>query len=535
MPREIETTIARETAKRAARPAAVWGALFGILIANEALGYHSNFPTEASKEEFVRTLGSNDALSAIIGPARQVGTLGGFVAWRVFGLLIIVGAVWGLLIATRLLRREEDAGRWELLLAGQTTRRHATAQALAGLAVGWLVLWGLTATGTAVAGAQSSVGIPLSGSLFYATAATASTAMFMAIGALVSQLASSRRQANGIGALVFALCYLIRMVADSGAASADFRWASPLGWVENLQPLTDSQPLALVPIILFTAAAACSAVVLAGRRDLGTAVLSRQRPAAVSTRLLSSPAAFVVRLEQWSALAWIGGLAGLAAVFGVTARSAAAGNVAVDSITQQLNRLGAKPVSPTAAWIGYEFVFLAALLAFAAAGQISTARSEEADGRLDNLLARHVSRGQWLAGRLGFSAAFVLCAGVAAGFGAWLGLGGEVGFGSMMQAGLNAAVPALFILGLGTLLYGVAPRVAAPALYAVILWSFLVEIIGSGITSNHWLLDTAVLTHLGPVPATGLHWTAIGWLIGFAVVAAAAGASAFTRRDLVAA
>ena len=72
----------------------------------------------------------------------------------------------------------------------------------------------------------------------------------------------------------------------------------------------------------------------------------------------------------------------------------------------------------------------------------------------------------------------------------------------MMQAGLNITVPALFILGLGILLYGLVLRLAAPILYTVILWSFLIEIIGSGITSNHWLLDTAVLTHLGPVPAT---------------------------------
>jgi len=154
---------------------------------------------------------------------------------------------------------------------------------------------------------------------------------------------------------------------------------------------------------------------------------------------------------------------------------------------QQLGRLGAHPVSPAAAWIGYEFVFLAALLAFGAAAQISAVRSEEADGQLDNLLARHLDRSRWLAGRLGFSVALVLACGLAAGAGGWLGIAGRtsaVGFAAMMQAGLNAAVPALFVLGLGTLLYGLAPRLAAPVLYAAILWSLLVEIIGSSITSN---------------------------------------------------
>lgn len=69
----------------------------------------------------------------------------------------------------------------------------------------------------------------------------------------------------------------------------------------------------------------------------------------------------------------------------------------------------------------------------------------------------------------------------------------------------------------------------------MILWSFLIEIIGSSITSNRWLLDTAMLTHFGPVPATGLHWTALASLTGFGVIAALAGLAAFSRRDLAAA
>jgi ABC-2 type transport system permease protein len=93
--RQAATTIAWTTAKRAARSGAVWGALFGVLVANEALSYHKNFPTVASRENFAHTIGSNSALTAIIGPARQVDTIGGFVAWRVFGLLIIVGAAGG--------------------------------------------------------------------------------------------------------------------------------------------------------------------------------------------------------------------------------------------------------------------------------------------------------------------------------------------------------------------------------------------------------------------------------------------------------
>jgi ABC-2 type transport system permease protein len=512
--------------------------LFGVLVGYDALGYHKSFPTAALRAKYAATFGNNAGLNAVIGPARRLDTVGGEVAWRMFGLLVIVGVIWGLLTATRLLRREEDAGRWELLLAGQTTRRRAAGQAAAGLAAGWIVLWALTAAFTAAAGSSPNVGFPVSASLFYATAVTASAAMFLAIGALASQLAPTRRQANGLAAAVFAVAYLIRMAADGVAGLAWMRWASPLGWVENLHPLTGSQPLALVPIILLIAAAAGAAVALAGRRDLGAAVLARRQQAQARTRLLGGPAPLVIRLERWVALSWVAGLALLALVFGVVARSAATGNFGVQAIEQTVGRLGGHPAGAAAAWMGYEFLFIAALVAFAAATQISGARGEEAEGHLDNLLARPVSRGTWLADRLGFAVVLVLAAGLASGLGGWIGVAtrhGGVGFGAMMQAGLNVAVPALFILGLGTLLYGLLPRLAAPVLYALVLWSFLVEIIGSTITSNHWLIDTAVLSHLGPVPASSLDWTAIAWLTGLGVICALAGLVALNRRDLVAA
>jgi len=105
----------------------------------------------------------------------------------------------------------------------------------------------------------------------------------------------------------------------------------------------------------------------------------------------------------------------------------------------------------------------------------------------------------------------------------------------MLRAGFNVAVPGLFVLGLGALLYGLVPRLAAPTLYLLVLWSFLVETIGTSITSNHWALDTAILTHLGPVPAADLHWSAIAILLGAAMIAAVAGVAAFNRRDLAAA
>lgn len=526
--------VALTTGRRAARSGAVWGALFGLLIFDEASRYYSDMPTAEARRSLAETFGDNRSIAAVIGPARHLDTIEGYVAWRMFGLLIIVGAIWGLLLATRLTRGEEDAGRWEVLLAGRTNRRHAAAQAIGGLATGLLVLWALTAALTVAVGLRSDVRFPVQSSLFYATASTASAAMFLAIGALAGQLGSTRRQANGLAGCVFAASYLVRMVADASSGSEWMRWASPLGWVENLQPLVGSRPLALLPILVLTAGAAWGAVVLAGRRDVGAGVLSRDREVAPDTRLLTGPALFAVRLERWVATAWIAGLAALAVVFGAVARSAAEAEVGVKGIEEAVERLGGEQ-GGVAGWIGYEFLYLAALVAFVAAGQVGAIRREEAEGRLDNFLARALSRHRWLLGRLGLATAIVAIASLACAAGGWIGVAGgqsDVGAAAMLEAGVNVGVPAIFVLGLGTLLLGVLPRLAVPILYTFVLWSFVIEIVGSSVATNHWLLDTAVLSHLGPVPATDLRWGAIAWLTGLAVVGAALGVAAFERRDL---
>jgi len=139
--RRATTVVAVTSAKRAARPGVVWGLVFGVTIAATMKSYTSSFPTAASRANLLRTFQGNAAFEALFGLLRHLDTVAGYTAYKDSMTIIIVGAVWGLLIATKLLRGEEDAGRWDLLVAGQTTRAGATAQTALGLAVGAVALW----------------------------------------------------------------------------------------------------------------------------------------------------------------------------------------------------------------------------------------------------------------------------------------------------------------------------------------------------------------------------------------------------------
>ncbi len=224
-------------------------------------------------------------------------------------------------------------------------------------------------------------------------------------------------------------------------------------------------------------------------------------------------------------------------MLGLVAESAAEavkGSTVIDDV---IGRLGGS-ASGASAYLGLTFVFAAALLAFAAAGQVGAAHDEEADGRLDNLVARPVARRRWLAGRLGVATVFVVLAAALMGAAAWIGAATQhtgVGFDRLLVAGVNIAPPALLVLGVGSLLFGLWPSLAVPLTYGLVAWSFLVELIGSIVTTNHWLLDLSLIHHMAPAPATDPHWSSAAVMIVAGLVAALAGAVAFDRRDLASA
>ena len=154
--RSAGAVVALVAARKAARSGVLWGLIFGVAIASSEISYVKIYPNAAQRDALAAAYGSNKAMSALFGPAPQLQTVGGFTAFKISMTLMVLGAVWGLLTSTRLLRGEEDAGRWDLLLGGPTTPRRAAAQGIAGLGVGALTLWVTTAIITALSGRDST-------------------------------------------------------------------------------------------------------------------------------------------------------------------------------------------------------------------------------------------------------------------------------------------------------------------------------------------------------------------------------------------
>ena len=186
--RSPRTVIARFIARRSLCSAVLWGYVFGAYVASKTVGYAKAYPTAEARAKIAHNFGSSSGLDALLGVPHHLETITGYAAWVSLGVVTIIGAIWALLLATKYFRGEEDSGRSEILLAGQTTAPRAAGNILLGLGASFLTLYAVTAVVFVVIGQLHSIGFGVGSALFFALASVSGAALFLAIGAFTSQL-----------------------------------------------------------------------------------------------------------------------------------------------------------------------------------------------------------------------------------------------------------------------------------------------------------------------------------------------------------
>jgi ABC-2 type transport system permease protein len=534
-----QLTIARFTSRRTVRSGALWGLVFGVYVYDNAFAFDSIAPTDAKRDQLLGTMAGNAGLKALLGDTHQITTRGGFTDWRAIGVTALVASVWGLLAATKALRGEEAAGRWELFLAGQTTPRRASANVLAGLGAGVLAMCGLTALLTALVGARPNVGISVGQSLLFAVAVVAGAAMFAAVGALASEVMPSPARAAGLSAVVFGAAFMLRALGDATTSAHWLVYLSPLGWVEQVRPLTHAQPFWLLPIFGLVAVCAAATVLLADR-DLGASLLADKDTTAPRMGLLGSPVLFAVRLSWAAITGWLTATVVTGLLYGSLAKSTGqdfASSSTLRKFTGNLTHVAQRQLqlAGTRVFAGIIFLILMTLIMAYVASAMGKVREDEAEGYLDNLVVRRVSRPRWLSGRAGLILAVLATAGILGGAAFWAAAASQqagLSLRDLLLAGINSAAPAALLLGIGVLALGFTPRLTAVACWGILAWAFLLDMLGSAINVNHWLMDTSLLHHLALAPAVNPNWRIAGTYLAAGCAAALLGGWRFTQRDL---
>ena len=507
----------------------VFAYLFAIYAYIQPAGFHNAYPTLVDRLAFARTFAGNDALRLFYGYPYAVTTVSGYTAWRVGGTLVIAAAAFGVLASVRALRADEDAGRTEIVLASPVGRRTVFFAAIGAIGAGTVLLWLAESVGFVVAG------LPVGGSAYLALATVSVVPVFVGIGALASQLAPTRRMALEVGGAAIGLCWLLRVVADTWRGGTWLRWATPLGWAEELRPFTGTHPFALLLAVGGTVVLLAIAVRIAATRDIGTGLLPARDTADPHARLLSSVEGQALRSERGTLAVWAVCLAALAVILGMIAASISSAGISA-SLQRDIAKLGSGSITTASGYVAFVFIIFILAVCLFVCGQVGAARQDEADGRLETLLAQPVSRRRWLLGRVTIAALAAAGLSLLVGLLTWAGAasqGVHISLPRMLEAGANCLPVALLFLGIATLAYAVVPRASVGIAYGLVAAAFLWYLVGSLLSVPKWLIDVTPFQHIGLVPTQAFRPDAAAIMVMIGLGGTVAGLTVFRHRDLV--
>jgi polyether ionophore transport system permease protein len=510
----------------------IWVLALTSITLGTAAAFATLYPTTASRLQFALGVGSNPALTALVGPLFDPRSLGGLVAWRLGSLGAVLVGLMCLFAVVRHTRAEEEAGRLELVGAGVVGRR-------APLTAGLLVAMGAAlAVGVVVAGGLAAIGLPLGGSVALGLALTSAGWMFAAIAAVTAQMTEGARAASAIAAAALGASFMLRAAGDS-AGDGSLRWLSwlsPIGWTQQVRPFAGERWWVFGLAAALVVGLLAVAYALVGRRDVGAGLLpSRLGPGEASPRL-RSPLALAWRLQRGAMAGWALGLL----LFGAALGSIALG---IGDLLKGNPQLEAMLASAGLSGEGLVDAFLATLLGqmgvLAAAYAVQATlrlRSEETGQRAEPVLATRTGRIRWASSHLAIAALGTVVVLVAVGVGAGISHGlrtGDVGgqVPRLVGAALAQVPAALVLAGLTVALFGLVPRFTAAA-WGVLALFLVLQQLGPMLKLDQLVMDLSPFTHAPKLPGGELVLAPLAGLVGVALLLAMVGLAAFRRRDV---
>ena len=457
---------------------------------------------------------------------------------RGYLLLAVLAALMSALSVVRHTRQNEETGRAEFVGAAVVGRHAGLAAALVVTVAANVALAVLAGLAGIVAG-QSALGSFTTG-----MATGGLGIVFAGIAAVTVQLSSTTRGASGLAAAVLGVAFVVsgigNMLGHADASglrlvSAWPAWLSPLGWGQQMRAFGGDD---WWPVLLFGLAFVVLvgiAGMLATRRDVGSGILSQRHGAAEASPRLLSPFGLVWRLQQNALLGWAVAMAGFGLVFGgISDEMKDMEGAAADFYA----RMGGSDIALDA--YQASVIEMAGMAVAVYAVQILLRmRAEEADGRLESVLAASVSRPRWIWSHLlnaGLGALLLLLAfAVSMSLGAGAVLGDlPAQLAALVGAGL-LQLPAILLLAGGVVaLTGFLPRAAGALSWALLLFAILLgPMFGAAMLQlPDWAQDVSPFTHTPKLPGAEFAAAPILGLIVIAAVLVAAGVASFRHRDV---
>jgi ABC-2 type transport system permease protein len=498
----------------------------------------SEFTAESDRTAIVTVASINPAFLFLRGTPDGT-SVGGLVFFQAFSFMAVLAGLMSTFLVVRHTRADEELGRAELVSATPVPRAAPLVATillgvLANAVLSLLVTAGLLAAGL---GGEGAVNTGL--------AVGAVGAVFVGVAAVLAQLVSTSRTANGAAAGMVGVAFVVRGIGDAlGTPSADLlhvesswvSWLSPIGWAQQTDPFTDANPLPLLIHAVVALALGASAIAIRNRRDIGWSLVGERVGRQHATRWGRTLPGLAWRLQRGALLGWCLGGAALGLIAGILGPVVA--DVAADntSLAELIGRLvpGSQPAILdvfTAALMGISGVLAAA------AGVQAVLRlwTEESEGRGELVLSASVGRVRWLLTTLtvGFSSVVTvaLTTGITAGL-AVAASSGVMTLGSLIVAALAHVPAALVFVALTAVVLATVPRLTTALGWGLLIAGLVVGQLGDLLRLPGWLQAMSPFHHSAALPVESFDPAATLILLSIAAALGAVATRGYRRRDL---
>jgi ABC-2 type transport system permease protein len=475
-------------------------------------------------------LAENPAIRTLFGPPVGLDTAGGFTVWRTGTVLAVLVGIWAALTATRLTRGDEEAGRWDLLLAGRLRLQSLVTRVLL-----------VVITASAVIGAAAGLGLVLAGaeppgSVLFGACLAGTGMLGAAFGVLAAQLCPERRSASGLAVAVVLAALLARMTSNGVPALAWLGWLTPFGLMGRAAPFAENSWLPLLVLAVLVSAVAVLAVPLATGRDIGHGRLAGRDRRATASRLLTSLPGLAVHRTRGSLAGWAAGAVAYFLLIGLLATAMTDFLRDNPFFADMAAQAGFAQLGSVEGYVSSLYSLLAVAIGAFAASRVAATAADEAAGRLTLLYSRPVGRARWAGTEAVAIAVAAIVLAAAAGMAAWAGTSwadAGLSMGDALAGALSVLPVALLCLGAALAALGWAPSAVLAFGVLPAVGGYLLLVLADTFgwpDAVRWLSPFA---HLNAVPAEPWDVPGAMGMLAIAVALAVAGCLRYAHRDLL--
>ncbi len=514
----------------------IWGIILGLYVFSKVFGYVKAYPTYLQRVNLAHTLSSNSAINVLTGPAYNIQTVAGYFIWSSYMIILFGAIIYAILLTAKQLTDNEHLGRFDLVLGGEINLFNLIKAVLIGLFKSFFVFFVVLSLGLIFMGLNSEVNLSIIDMLQISFITLLGVVLFSLLTSLVGQFLVSRKDVLKISIGIFGLFYVIKAIGDISS----YKWlldVDPLGWFEKLSPLNNLDLVWFLPIFILLIILGLMTFYFAKKRELGSPVFQINR--VYKSRLLFFKN-FYLGLFKFKfplILIWSFILFSLNLIYGIIGKSA----LNIINSSGKYHKIITKLVSINSSVIGlYVSViyFISMLyLVFFVANFVNKSRVDEVGGEDLNYLVGKISRFKLIFSKVIIQIIGLLILSVVIDLGMYLGLRivklDQISFKTLLIYGLNAVVPSIFMVGIGTFLIGIIPRYSSWILYGFVGISVLGGLVIDGLKLNHYLADLSIFSHVNLKTLSSFDYKTniIIYLISLALILI--GIIFYKKRDLI--